>query len=211
PVQGAVRRFTATSPDAAVELLVATRRDELDALSRDASVLADDLRDTWASGRDEGSALEFVSVVRVRALLALRFNQMRDEAQRQLLVWTRPPFVTATDAEGLGATQRLAVDGGDVRCVYESTVLADPELVGEIDRYVAAGEQARVAEVVPMKMCVIDGERALFSLTDPVADQLTATNIYVEHASLAASLVMAFEATWRRSTPWPTASRGVRR
>jgi hypothetical protein len=207
PVQGAVRRFTAASPDAAIELLVAARRDEVNALSRDAAALADDLRETWVSGRDEGSTLEYVSVVRDRALLALRFNQMRDQAERQLLVWSRPPFVTADDEEGLGATRRLAAAGGDVRCVYESSVLADPALVAEIDAYVAVGEQARVADVVPMKLCITDGSRALFSLTDPVAERLTATNIYVEHASLAASLVMAFEATWKQSTPWRTARR----
>lgn len=207
PVQGPVRRFTATSPDAAVDLLVATRREEVNALSRDAAALADDLRDTWVSGRDEASSLEYVSVVRDRALLALRFNQMRDEARHQLLVWSRPPFVTAVDGRGLGATRRLAEGGGDVRCIYESSVLADPDLVTEINEYVAAGEQARVADSVPMKLCLTDGERALFSLTDPVAERLTATNIYVEHAALAASLVLSFEALWKRSTPWRTARR----
>jgi hypothetical protein len=45
---------------------------------------------------------------------------------------------------------------GDVRCVYEANILDHAELVDAIDTFIAAGEQARVAATVPMKLCLTD-------------------------------------------------------
>ena len=56
-----------------------------------------------------------------------------------------------------------------------------------------------------MKLCLADGHRALFSLTDPIAGGLTSTNILVEHPSLTASLRYAFEAIWAISEPFEQA------
>ena len=57
-------------------------------------------------------------------------------------------------------------------------------MVAETLEFIRAGEGARVADEVPMKLCLADGHRALFSLTDPIAGGLTSTNILVEHPSL---------------------------
>ena len=56
-----------------------------------------------------------------------------------------------------------------------------------------------------MKLCLTDGCRALFSLTDPIAGALTATNILVEHSALASSLSCAFEAIWAKGEPFEMA------
>ena len=56
-----------------------------------------------------------------------------------------------------------------------------------------------------MKLCLADGYRALFSLTDPIAGGLTSTNILVEHASLTSSLRSAFEAIWAVGEPFEVA------
>ncbi|HEY2041839.1 MAG TPA: hypothetical protein VGH11_04110 [Jatrophihabitans sp.] len=92
-------------------------------------------------------------------------------------------------------------NGGDVRCIYERSVLHEPQILAGIAEFTEAGEQGRVIDQVPMKLCIADGSRALFSLTDPVAGGLTATNILVDHAALAASLRLGFEALWKQAVP----------
>ncbi|WP_446666255.1 hypothetical protein [Flexivirga sp. B27] len=52
-----------------------------------------------------------------------------------------------------------------------------------------------------MKLCLIDGTHALFSLTDPVGGGLTATDVLVEHPALATSLGYAFETLWSTGRP----------
>ena len=106
---------------------------------------------------------------------------------------------------GLAATRRIVQAGGDVRCIYEASVLTDPDRIAETRQFIHAGEGARVAHEVPMKLCLADGHRALFSLTDPIAGGLTSTNILVEHPSLTASLRYAFESIWAVSEPFERA------
>ena len=48
-------------------------------------------------------------------------------------------------------------------------------MVADIRRFAAAGEHARVAASVPMRMWIVDGARVVMSLRDPVADSASTT------------------------------------
>src|SRR5919199_532457 len=85
--------------------------------------------------------------------------------------WPGPvtPYAMPNNPLGVEATRRIVQNGGDVRCIYEPSIFDNPEVVTETLEFIKAGEGARVAEEVPMKLCLADGHRALFSLTDPIA------------------------------------------
>jgi hypothetical protein len=193
---GPVTRYSATAPDAAVERLIAVQRGALSALEAESGTLAQDLAETWTDGRDETAPLDYVEILRDRSMLAERFVQVQQEAQFELLTFAKPPYALIGNPVGLEATRRITAAGGDVRCVYDETVLSDDRVLAAVAEFTEAGEQARVVAEVPMKLCITDGARALFALTDPVAGGLTSTNILVEHAAMAASLRMTFERLW---------------
>jgi DNA-binding MarR family transcriptional regulator len=195
--QEAVATFTATSPENAISALLAARREELASLSDRAESLAVTLHDTWSGSRGEDAPLEYVDVVRDPGMLAARFSDMRDSATEQLLVWAKAPFIAGDGAAGLEATRRIADSGGDVRCLYERSILDDERYVLETLAYLDAGEKARVVDSLPMKLCLTDGRAVLFSLTDTASQALTATNIFVEHPALVSSLTLSFESMWR--------------
>jgi hypothetical protein len=146
-----------------------------------------------------------VEVLRDQTLLGARFMDLQREAETELLTFAKPPFAMPHNQIGLAATRRIVRAGGDVRCVYEAGVLTDPDRLAQAREFIEAGEGARVAHEVPMKLCLADGHRALFSLTDPIAGGLTSTNILVEHPSLTASLRYAFESIWAISEPFERA------
>lgn len=202
---GAVTRYAATDPETAIDRLLAVQRQALSGLESHSAELASELRGTWVVGREENAPLDYVEVLREAGMLGARFRELQHEAVRQLLTFAKAPYAMAENRVGLAATRRIADSGGDVRCVYEYSVLANAEAVAETLEFIAAGEGARVAEDVPMKLCLADGNRALFSLTDPVAGGLTSTNILVEHASLATSLRYTFEALWAGAEPFEQA------
>ncbi|MGI8664727.1 MAG: TrmB family transcriptional regulator [Jatrophihabitans sp.] len=199
---GSVTRYAATDPQAAVERLLAVQRQALSGLESQSSKLAADLRDTWVVGRKETAPLDYVEVLRDPGLLGARFLDLQREADRELLTFSKAPYAMPDNPVGLAATRRIVAAGGDVRCVYERSILDNPAVVAETLEFIRAGEGARVADEVPMKLCLADGHRALFSLTDPIAGGLTSTNILVEHPSLTSSLRCAFEAIWSTSEPF---------
>jgi DNA-binding MarR family transcriptional regulator len=202
---GPVTRYAATDPQAAIERLLAVQRQALSGLEAQSANLAAGLRDTWVVGRKETAPLDYVEVLRDPGLLGARFLDLQREAERELLTFTKSPYAMPDNRIGLAATHRIVQAGGDVRCIYEPGILDNPQVVAETLQFIAAGEGARVAAQVPMKLCLADGHRALFSLTDPIAGGLTSTNILVEHPSLAASLRYAFEAVWKVSEPFEDA------
>lgn len=202
---GPVTRYAATDPEAAVERLLAVQRQSLAGLESHSVDLAAHLRDTWSAGRQETAPLDYVEVLRDPGMVGARFRDLQREAERSLLTFSKSPYAMPNNRDGLEATRRIVDNGGDVRCIYEPSILDNPEVVAETLEFIKAGEGARVAEEVPMKLCLADGCRALFSLTDPIAGALTATNILVEHPALASSLHCAFEAIWNLGEPFEVA------
>jgi DNA-binding MarR family transcriptional regulator len=199
---GPVTRYAATDPEAAIDRLLAVQRQALAGLESHSTTLAASLRETWSAGRQETAPLDYVEVLRDPGMVGARFRDLQREAERSLLTFSKPPYTMPNNRVGLAATHRIVEAGGDVRCIYEPSVFDDPEVVEETLEFIKAGEGARVVDEVPMKLCLVDGYRALFSLTDPIAGALTSTNILVEHAALTSSLQCAFETIWALGEPF---------
>jgi hypothetical protein len=194
--------YSAIAPLSAVDRLLGVQRRGLAALAERGQQLASDLTGLWEHGRDATSPLEYVEVLRDAALLAERFSSLQRGARHQLLTLAKPPYAATTNRAGLEATRKVAAGGGDVRCIYEPSVLGHAELLGETWEFVAAGEQARIVDQVPMKLCLVDSAFVLFSLIDPVAGALTSTNIVIEHPDMAATFRLAFDALWETGEPF---------
>lgn len=199
--------YAAVSPDVALDGLMMHHRQQLDALADRAGGAAETLRTLWSQGQVETAPMAYVEMLRDTSVLSARFHDLQSSASASMLVLSKPPYVATENDIGLEATRRITTAGGEVRCCYESSLLDDPAMVEETAEFVAAGENARIVDAVPMKMCIVDRSRALFSLTDPVAGAITATNILVEHPELAAALVLSFDAVFAQGRPLLDAAR----
>lgn len=199
--------YSAVSPDVALDGLMMRHRQELDALSERAVGAAGALRSLWAQGQDETAPMAYIEMLRDTSVLSARFHDLQTSAKSSMLVMSKPPYVATDNAIGLEATRRIAAAGGEVRCCYESSLLDDERMVTETAEFVAAGEDARIVDDIPLKMVLVDRSRALFSLTDPVAGALTSTNILVEHPELTAALTLAFDTVFATGRPLLEAAR----
>jgi hypothetical protein len=86
--------------------------------------------------------------------------------------------------------------------VYERSVYADEARADAVRRFVAAGEEARVVDQLPLKLVLIDERVALFTMDDPVVGGGPLTIMVVEHPGLAGLLKLAFESVWARAEPF---------
>ena len=209
PISGDVASFAAADPRVAIAGLIAEHRERFSRLARSADNASEALSGLWQSGQQEQAPLAFVEFLRDPASLGARFVELQRRATSSMLLFTRRPYVVEDNTVGLEATRRIAAGGGDVRCIYEAEILDAAESIQEIAQFDAAGERGRIVDAVPMKLCLVDGTHALFSLTDPVAGGLTATNVLVEHPDLATSLRYAFEALWASGRPILEAARAA--
>lgn len=88
-------------------------------------------------------------------------EQLQREARKEVLTFVRPPYVAA--AGNMVQKERLTA-GVEYRSLYETTALVYPG-AADMPGFVEPGELARAAPSVPMKLMIVDAERALLPLS----------------------------------------------
>jgi predicted transcriptional regulator len=206
--QGGSMQYTAIDPQSAMERLIAERRAALESLETTTTQLLAALAPTWSDGQSQADPMNFIEVLRDPHMLAERLADLYRGARHRLLLLVREPQLTAAPIEQLRATERVCASGGEVRCVYEQAVLdgAGEDLIKALDVRRTAGEHARVLPTVPMGLCIVDDNRLLLSMRDPVAGSTSTTHVFVEHPELASLMAFSFDAVWSRGDVLETAS-----
>jgi HTH-type transcriptional regulator, sugar sensing transcriptional regulator len=190
---GPPAKYSAVAPDLAIERLVRERRDELARLEESSREMIEALKPTYAEGRTQRSPLEYIEVLRDRNAINERFRGLQGSIQREVLVFTKPPYATLPqeNVEGLEVSRTHVA-----RSVYERSALDDPAFAEGVRRFLDAGEEARFVERLPLKLVIIDEAIVMFGMEDPVAGTSELTLAVVEHHALAHLLKIAFEAVW---------------
>jgi sugar-specific transcriptional regulator TrmB len=200
---GQVTKYVATPPAEAVERLVSDHRQRLEQLERESRVLAESLTPAFESGQEHTDPLEYIEVLRDRRAINQRFGELQAGIEREILVFTKPPYATPPEenVEGLEVTR-----AHEVYAVYELSIFDDPENVAGVKQFVDAGEQARFVEKLPLKLVIIDERIVLFGMEDPVEAGPALTMLVVEHPALAKVLRIAFMQVWREGMTFDEAA-----
>jgi HTH-type transcriptional regulator, sugar sensing transcriptional regulator len=202
---GNVVKYAPTEPGLALELLVATRREELRELERGAAATMHTLTAAYTAGRQQTDPLEYIEVLRDPGAINARFGELQASVKREILVFTKPPYARPPqeNVEGLEV-----VRSHEARSIYEFSVFDDPAVAEGVRRFIDQGEQARFVPKLPLKLVIIDETIVMFGMQDPVAANTPElTMMMVEHPSLATLLKMAFNAYWAQGVTFEEAAR----
>jgi sugar-specific transcriptional regulator TrmB len=191
---GSPARYAATPPGLALERLILEHRQELERLEREAERMIQALAPAFNAGQSHSNPLEYIEVLRDRATIAKRFDELQAGVEREILVFTKPPYAIEP-ADNVAGLELLA-RGVEARSVYERSLYDDEAQVAAVRHFVDAGERARVVDELPLKLVLIDERLALFTMEDPVAGAPGLTIMVVEHSALAQLLKLAFERMW---------------
>jgi sugar-specific transcriptional regulator TrmB len=190
---GNVVKYAATPPELAIELLLASHREQLSRMERDAQEMVSDLKPAFEEGQEHTDPLEYIEVLRDRRAINERFAELQGNVKKEILVFTKPPYATPPqeNVEGLEVIQTH-----EARSLYEFSVFDEPAVMRGVQRFVEAGEDARFVPSLPLKLVIIDETIVMFGMEDPVAGSAELTIVVVEHQSLAKVLKTAFNAIW---------------
>lgn len=127
-----------------------------------------------------------------------RVQQLQREARKEVLGFVRPPYV---DQGNPVQAERLSA-GVVYRSLYEASALAYPGSA-DLPGFIPPGEQARATPRVPLKLMIVDGERALLPLHgEGERGDLASGGLLLLYPSLLVdALLELFEDRWLRSTP----------
>ena len=99
----------------------------------------------------------------------------------------------------IGAPLEAGQSGVACRLLLESASL-DTAHRQRLVEYVQSGIQVRIAESLPMKLAVFDGENGMLALLDPVITRPTWTAVVFRHDGMGEAMKALFEERWRRGT-----------
>jgi sugar-specific transcriptional regulator TrmB len=205
---GSPVKYAAVSPEQAIQRLLSVRRDELARLEEDSRAMIEALTPAFADGQKQTDPLEYIEVLRDRAAVNERFGELQQGIQREILVFTKPPYATPAqeNVEGLLVSRKRTA-----KSVYELSALEDAAFAEGVRRFIKAGEDARFVEELPLKLVIIDETIVMFGMEDPVAGRSDLTIVVVEHKALARVLKIAFEAVWDQGLTFEEAHARVAR
>src|ERR1051326_747590 len=206
--QERTKLFSAVPPDQAVPGYLARRAKSLEAelsdITKAAQSTVQELMTAHPEGQGGRGTLDFLRVVSDPGQAAAQFRRMLAEARSQYLEFSRPPYaVDPLDAEQViqararGVMCRMLVEHGALDAEHER-FLAE---------YSAGGVEVRKIEKVPLKMAVMDHQRGLLALLDPVITKPTWTSVVFEHEGMAEAMTALFENYWNRATSGAGAGR----
>ncbi|MFE7710819.1 TrmB family transcriptional regulator [Streptomyces sp. NPDC057486] len=182
---------TAAPPDIAGEVLLLRRMQELHSARVAIGRLADDYRRS-AREQAEGLPVEFTPDEAVRQ----RLDQIQRRARSEVLMFDKPPYLSLNNSSEI---EQLAA-GVRYRTIYDRRAVERPGGLDRIQRYVTAGEQARLAPSLPIKMVVVDRELAILPALDGGLGGPGGSAL-VHPSPLLDALVELFERLWGDGLP----------
>lgn len=185
-------RYTAAPPDVALEILVRGREEEL---QRTRLTIAR-LTDRYRVARLAASPHEVVEVVTTREATLQRWEQLQRSAREQVRSFDRPPYVS--DPEYNPVENEMLANGVAYRSIYHPAGVILPGRSEMLRKLIAAGEEARVAASVPVKMFIADDRLGLLPLE---LSGIPDSCLIIHASSLLDTLVALFEHVWDRAVP----------
>lgn len=197
--QDARPRVIASPPDIAGEVLLLRRMQELHTARAAMGQLAAAYRTTARQQETDRIPVEFTPDVAV----AQRIDQIQSKARDEVLIFDVPPYTSLVGDLGMLSNDREMEQlsaGVRYRTVYDRRALDGPGGLVRISRYVDAGEEARSAPRLPMKMVIVDREVAILPAPgDGFAGHRG--SVLVRPSPLLDGLIALFEQFWATGLP----------
>jgi DNA-binding CsgD family transcriptional regulator len=152
------------------------------------------------SATTERHPAELIEVLEGGANIRSAFFRIQREAEREVRVFDKPPYFNPTGADAFDTNpeemESLERNRVTYRVIYERSAVELPGRLADIWQGIRAGEQARVADSLPLKLALGDDKVALINSTTDYHNQ---TAYQVHPSALLDALIQLFEATWHRS------------
>ncbi|GGT72458.1 helix-turn-helix domain-containing protein [Streptomyces atratus] len=195
---GDTTRFVAAPPAAALRAPLIQRQNELNL----AKLELDSLDEIYRAATLGRGAAEVVDVIHGTEAIRERVGHIQLGARKEVMNFVKAPFFSSGNMTDDAVMER----GVRYRVIVERSMLdRGAPSFDEIIQARAAGEVVRIAESVPLKLFIVDGELAIVPLLGS-ANAAKAGALLVHECSLLDALIALFESEWEKAMPFVTSA-----
>ncbi|SEE25080.1 helix-turn-helix domain-containing protein [Jiangella alba] len=193
---GGGERYAPNPPDVAFGPLLLHGQEALDRARSAVAELAEEHRAT-ARRRDAGQLLEIVTGGEA---IRERIRTVQLGTREELLWFCRAGHVAMPSEDNVEEYDMLA-RGVSYRVLYERQLLEEPGMLDDLAKGIAAGEQARSAPSLPVRLAISDRSVAICPLVPRSDGSTEPTAAIVRDSNLLTALIALFESYWASATP----------
>jgi len=133
-----------------------------------------------------------------------RYVNLVKNTKKELLGFVKRPYAHQAKSQKLGEQEHAELEilkrGAVVKSLYEFPSEEEFEWsIAHIKKCTRAGEEARMIEQIPVKMCVFDIKYVLMVFENPRLATSPLTNLVIEHPGLTRAARMSFDYLWEKA------------
>ena len=198
-VQEKTKLFSAVEPSLAIPGYLSRKRQtleqELTDNGRAGGALIEDLNTLYSEGQGGRGTLDYLKIVGDPGQIAMQYRRMLADVQTEYVEFSRPPYAVDPLHEKL--VKQAGANGVACRLLLEAGSF-DDEHRQTLTEYVASGVEVRLADSLPMKLALFDGQHGMVALLDPVITRPSWTAVVFHHEGMGEAMKGLFEEHWRR-------------
>lgn len=189
-------RFTASPPELALGSMIVERQQEI----RRAELELHSLNDLFRQAAAGRVGTDIIDIVRGPQAVAQHFAQLQRGARRTIAAMVKSE-VAVVDAEQ-NLDEEVAIQRGvEYRVIVESQAFNRPGFAEQAALTAASGEEIRVAENLPLRMLIADGELALLPLHAEGSEGAEVGALLLRPSGLLDAMGALFTLCWQRAQP----------
>ena len=170
-------------------------------------VIFDGLYPLYKNSRHLNSPLEYIQILKDPRQMLLKYTELANQAQEEILEFSKPPFVFKTSKKKISNELIHIIKGVNDDLSKRKVVsrnIWDSEARDDLIHFIKINNQVndRVVEELPIKMIVFDRKIVFYHLPDPVAGKPSNTSLVTEHPHMANAFVALFESFWEKAVPF---------
>jgi HTH-type transcriptional regulator, sugar sensing transcriptional regulator len=201
-ILGKEKKYQAVAPEIATQRLLEHQKAEFVIKEKIAQAVSSSLKSVYDKGVSSNDPLDYIELLRDPKQVSRRVMELVSSAQREILVFVKPPF--SNPKKELEKQNEISIEvirrKVECRALYE--IPKEPEetewMLGQILLSAREGEIARVIDSLPLKMVVVDEAKVVFAMEDFYKTRSHQTSLVIEHHALAIGLKILFETLWQK-------------
>lgn len=191
---GGSHRFVASPPQVALGALMAAQHEDLRRAQSELAALTERYRDAAA----DRTVNDVVDVVLGPQAVAQRFAQLQRSAQRDLRLLVQSQYVVVTPEQNVDEDLALA-RGVDYRVVVERSHFKREGFHALAMASIDNGVRIRVADQVPTRLLIADGELGLVPLSPSTGANPGSGALLIHPSGLLDALIGLYDLMWQGS------------
>lgn len=207
-VSGRRKYFRAVPPDQLRTVIQHQLELDYHSKTADVTLAFAELSERYRKRSDQHQSLNAFEVIRNSDQLQLRYNALLNETEKEILAFSRTPFLGLANPAIDREIQRIFKDrlshGVEARTVY----MYDAKIWGWLEREIirtsiAEGESARVNSSLPVKMYIFDRRNLIFGIPSiPGVESNDMSMVLISDPGFISANVLLFDYVWNDSTPY---------